>query len=167
MKSSLVIDLATLPEEGKTFSGELDGKIFDLPPGDAAPAGPLEYCLYAQRFGSELLLTGALAAKFNFTCGVTLKAFLKTIRLDSAAVSVEIGTTEEIDATPALREEIILEFPASPRCDQGDIPEPCELDSRYLAVDKSSETGISPLPRREGDDRWSALNDLTGLRDQP
>jgi uncharacterized protein len=148
------------------FSGELDGAIFDLPDNDASSAGPLEYDIWVQRFESELLLTGAISAPFHFTCVVTLKKFLQTIRLDSAAISVEIGNSSQMDVTEALREEIILEFPADPRCDQGDDPEPCELDSRYLAVDKSRENGLPPAPRNEGDDRWSALNDITGLNDQ-
>lgn len=167
MKASLVIDLSTLPEEGLAVAGELDGAIFDLPENDASPAGLLEYDLWVQRFESELLLTGTLSAPFDFTCVVTLKRFRKTIRLESAAIAVEIDSSSQIDVTEALREEIILEFPAHPRCDHGDVPEPCEVDSRYFAVDKASGNDLSPAPRDEGDDRWSALNDLTGLKDQP
>jgi uncharacterized protein len=166
MKQSLIIDLATLPEEGMSFSGQLDGAIFDLPENDASAVGPLEYELWAQRFESELLLTGSVSAPFEFTCVVTLKKFVKTISLDSAATSIEIGNSGQIDVTDALREEVILEFPADPRCDEGDQPEPCEIDSRYLAVDKTSDNDLSPAPHKESDDRWSALNDLTGLKDQ-
>ncbi|MFK7851935.1 MAG: DUF177 domain-containing protein [Akkermansiaceae bacterium] len=166
MKKSLIIDLATLPENGMAFSGELDGEIFDLPKSDASSTGPLVYDLWAQRFEAELLLTGTISAPFQFTCVVSLKQFIKTIRLDSAAISIEIGNSTQIDATEALREEVILEFPAHPRCDEGDIPEPCEVDSRYLALDKADENGLTPAPRAESDDRWSALDDLTGLKDQ-
>ena len=166
MKTSLIIDLTTLPEAGMAFSGELDGAIFDLPESDVSQAGLLKYDLWAQRFESELLLTGLLTAPFDFTCVITLKRFLKTIRLESAAISLEIGNSSQIDVTEALREEIILDFPADPRCDEGDVPEPCELDSRYLAVDKLDENGLPPASRDESDDRWSALNDLTGLNDQ-
>lgn len=166
MKIALVIDLTSLPEEGMAFSGELDGTIFDLPDNDVSSAGPLQYELWAQRFESELLLTGSISAPFDFTCVVTLKRFLKTIHIESAAISVEIGNSAQIDVTEALREEVILEFPAHPRCDEGDVPEPCEVDSRYFAVDKPSENDLSPAPRDESDDRWSALNDLTGLNDQ-
>ena len=165
MERSLIIDLTTLPEEGKGFSGELDAAIFDLPEGDARAVGPLAYDLHAQRFGDELLLTGSLSAPFEFTCVVTLKRFVKTMRLPRAAVSVEIGNASRVDVTDALREEILIEFPADPRCDEGDEPEPCEIDPRYLAVDKSPEDGVSPPPRDGGDDRWSALDDLTGLND--
>ena len=166
MEKSLIIDLANLPEEGKAFSGELDGSVFDLPEGDAVSVGPMEYDLWVQRFESELLATGSLSAPFEFTCVITLKPFLKTIRLPQAAVSVEIGNSGQIDISEALREEILLEFPADPRCDEGDDPQPCEIDSRYLAVDKPGEDDLSIAPRSEGDDRWSALNDLTGLNDQ-
>jgi len=166
MKPSLIIDLTTLPEEGMTFSGELDATIFDLPKNDASCIGPIEYDLWAQRFESELLLTGTVSAPFEFTCVITLKKFIKTIYLDSAAISLELGNSSQLDATEALREEVILQFPADPRCDEGDVPEPCEVDSRYLAVDKTAGNDLSPAPHKEGDDRWSALNDLTGLKDQ-
>lgn len=166
MEKHLLIDLPTLPEEGKAFSGELDGAIFALPEGDAVSVGPLEYDLWVQRFESELLATGSISAPFEFTCVVTLKPFIKTIRLPKAAVSVEIGHSGQVNLGEALREEILIEFPADPRCDEGDVPEPCEIDSRYLAVDKPGGDGLSIAPRSEGDDRWSALNDLTGLNDQ-
>lgn len=166
METSLIIDLASLPEEGKAFSGELDGALFELPEGDAVSVGSMEYDLWVQRFESELLATGSVFAPFEFTCVVTLKPFVKTIQLPKAAVSVEIGNSAQVNLGEALREEILIEFPADPRCDEGDNPEPCEIDSRYLAVDKPGGDELSIAPRSEGDDRWSALNDLTGLNDQ-
>lgn len=166
MEKFLIIDLATLPEEGEAFAGELDGALFDLPKGDALSVGPMQYDLWVQRFESELLATGSISAPFEFTCVVTLKPFVKTIRLPQAAVSIEIGNSGQIDISEALREEILIEFPTDPRCDEGDVPEPCEIDSRYLAVDKPGQDDLSIAPRSEGDDRWSALNDLTGLNDQ-
>jgi hypothetical protein len=167
METSLIIDLATLPEEGKSFCGELDGSVFGLKEEDARSVGPFSYDLWAQRFESELLLTGSLSAPFEFTCVVTLKSFVRTIRLPQAAISVEIGNSGRVDVTDTLREEVLIEFPTDPRCDQGDVPEPCEIDSRYLAVDKTPGNDVSPPPRDGGDDRWSALDDLTGLNDQP
>ncbi|MEP2776629.1 MAG: hypothetical protein ABJQ29_10575 [Luteolibacter sp.] len=166
MEKSLIIDLTSLPEEGKSFSGELDGAIFDLPKNDARAVGPMEYDLWIQRFESELLLTGTVSAPFEFTCVVTLKPFVQTIHLDAAAIAVEIGNASQMDVTEALREEVLLEFPTDPRCDEGDVPEPCEIDSRYLAVDNPPDDGLHTAPRSEGDDRWSALNDLPGLKDQ-
>lgn len=167
MDTSLIIDLTTLPEEGKAFAGQLDGSVFGLREEDARSVGPLDYDLWAQRYESELLLTGSLSAPFEFTCVVTLKNFIQTIRVPQAAVSVEITNSGQLDITEALREEVLIEFPTDPRCDEGDVPEPCEIDSRYLAVDKTPGNDVSPPPRAEGDDRWSALDDLPGLNDQP
>lgn len=167
MKMRLEIDLAVLPEEGKAFSGELPGGIFDLPEGDARPVGPLVYDLWVQRFGSEVLLTGSLSASFEFTCVRTLHPFVQTIRLENAAVSLEIGSESEIDAAEALREEILIHFPLDPRCEDGDVPQKCEIDPRYLSVDKPAGNALPTPPRAGGDDRWSALDTLKDLKDQP
>lgn len=167
MKKRLIIDLASLPESGKGFAGELPPGIFDLPAGDAQPTGPLVYDLWAQRFGSELLLTGALAAPFEFTCVRTLHPFIQTMRVEQAAISLEILHEGDLDVTDALREEVLIHFPIDPKCEQGDVPQTCEIDSRYLAVDKPAESGQENPPRAEGDDRWSALDTLKNLKDQP
>ena len=128
-----MIDLAELPEEGKAFSGELPKEIFDLPKDDATPVGPLKYELWAQRFGSELLLTGSLSAPFEFTCVRTLHPFVQTIHLEAAAISIEIGKEAVIEASEALREEVLINFPVDPRCEEGDVPQKCEIDPRYLS----------------------------------
>ncbi len=167
MKGRLMIDLASLPEEGKWTGGELPKEIFDLPEGDAQAVGPLEYDLWVQRFGSELLLTGTLSAPFEFTCVRTLHPFVQTIRLEGAAVSLEIASEGEIDATEAVREEVLINFPVDPRCEEGDVPQKCEIDPRYLSVDKPREDELPTPPRAEGDDRWSALDNLKDLKDQP
>ncbi|NJM37866.1 MAG: hypothetical protein HC845_08440 [Akkermansiaceae bacterium] len=91
MKEHLVIDLVNLPEDGKAFSGELPKDIFDLPEDDAQAVSSLVYDIHAQRFESELLLTGSLSAAFEFTCVRTLHPFVQTIRLEDAALSIEIG----------------------------------------------------------------------------
>jgi uncharacterized protein len=153
----LVIDLGTLPEDGKQFSGELAPEIFELKEGDAHPLGPLRYDLHVQRFESELFLSGDLSAGFEFTCVRTLHPFTRTIRVEQVAISLEIGNSGSIDVTQSLREEILLAFPANPSCDQADEPTRCEIDPRYLAVDKGAGHGVGDPPLR-GDGRWAALD---------
>ncbi len=156
----LVIDLALLPEDGQHLEDELSAAIFDLPQNDAKPLGPLVFKLHVQRFGDELLLQGGLKAPFEFMCVRTLTPFRKTISLPEAAMALEIGTRGEIDATEALREEILLSFPAYPRCDEGDEPVKCEINPRYLAVDKPTTDDVDHPPATEGDSRWAALDEL-------
>ena len=166
MKSRLVIDLSCLPEDGKRFEGELAAEIFDLPAEDAQATGPLIYDLFAQRFGSELLLSGNLEAPFEFTCVRSLHPFIQTIRLDPTAISIEILREGEMDVTEALREEVLIHFPHDPRCEEGDVAQECQIDSRYLAVDKSDEPEVETAPRDESSTGWNALDALKDLKDQ-
>jgi uncharacterized metal-binding protein YceD (DUF177 family) len=163
MSARFVIDLATLPEEGKAFSGELPAEIFELPEHDARPAGPLVYDFFVQRFGPELLLTGSASAPFEFTCVRTLHPFVKTVRVEGTSIAIEIEQEGPLDATEAVREEILIAFPDYPRCDEADEPMHCEIDTRYLAVDKPAGDGLETRPRAQGDDRWSALDALDNL----
>lgn len=158
-----VIDLGTLPEEGKQFEGSLPAEVFGLGEKDARPLGPLFYDLRAQRFGNELLIQGRLSAAFEFTCVRTLTPFKQTVELPQAAVSLEIDGQAEIDATEPLREELLLAFPPYPRCDEADDPLPCEVDPKYLAVDKEGQAEVEVPPPGEagaGDSRWAALDAL-------
>jgi uncharacterized metal-binding protein YceD (DUF177 family) len=167
MKGRLIIDVSVLPEEGREYVGALPVEVFDLPKGDAVPEGELAYDLFAKRFESELLLTGTLSASFEFTCVRTLHPFVQTIFLEAVAISLEIGHQVEMDVTEALREEVLLHFPTNPRCDEADAPQECQIDPRYLSVDKTGWDELPTPPRDGGDDRWSALDRLSDLPDQP
>jgi len=156
----LMIDLANLPDEGKQIDGELPPEIFDLAEDDAKPTGSLSFDLHVQRFGTELLFTGSLSAPFEFTCVRTLHPFVQTISVQNAAISLEIKESGQIDATEAIREEVLIHFPADPKCDDADDPQDCQIDPRYLAVDKPGEDAVETPPHAEGDDRWSALDAL-------
>jgi hypothetical protein len=164
MEEKLEIDLALLPEEGKAYAGELDPKVFGLSEKDAKPMGGLEYDLYVQRFDDELLLRGYLGSPFEFMCVITNKLFVQTISIEEAAVSVEV-VSGTIDVTEALREEVLINFPSYPRCDEGDEPMECKLDERYLALDKPAEDSVSDAPSDEQGDQWSALDGFKQFKD--
>ena len=156
----LLIHPAELPEEGQEFSGELSIEIFDLSGKEVRPLGPLRFRVRAQRLENELLIMGELEAAFEFICARTLQPFKKTISAPNAAVSLEINGSTEIDATEALREEVLLLFPAYPRCDEADDPLPCEIDPQYLAVDNAVTGDVESPPAPQGDSRWGALDAL-------
>lgn len=157
MKKHLSIDLATLPEEGKMYSGELDGSIFSAEGEDTQAAGPLYYDLYVQHFDTELLARGSVSAAIEFTCVRTLQRFVKTLTIEECCISIEAhaGT---VDFADALREEIVLLYPDYPRCDEGDEPMECILDSRYLAMDKPTSDDVKTPPTSGEPNPWAALD---------
>lgn len=164
MNKSLVIEPVNLPEEGKSFEGEIDPAIYDLPKHDAQPAGPLYYDLHAQRFEDELLVRGFLSSSFRFTCCRDNQEFIQTIYLEEFGQSFEIEESN-VDLTEALREEVLMNFPSYPRCDEADEPHDCKIEERYLAVDKNLDDGVDEAPQSKSDPRWDALNQLDQAKD--
>lgn len=162
MLKRLLIDLSMLPEEGKAYRGELSEEIFELPAGDdVQAAGPLSYDLFVQRFETELLISGEISAPFRMVCVRTIHPFVQTIVVEGMAVSLEIGSEGEMDITDALREEVLVLLPHDPRCSEADEEMTCEIDSRYLAVDKEDDFSVEDAPRAgTTDDRWSVLDAL-------
>jgi uncharacterized metal-binding protein YceD (DUF177 family) len=157
MKKHLNIDLNTLPEEGKTFSGEIDGSIFSLPGETIHATGPMFYELYVQKFDNEVLVRGNLSAPIEFTCVRTLVPFTQTIQVDDCNLCIE-AKESQIDLVEALREELVILFPDYPRCDEGDEQMECNLDSRYLAVDKPPVADVKTPSRDEAPNPWDALD---------
>jgi len=156
----LLIDLETLPEEGKNVTGSLEPEFFELSDKDPTPLGPLIFDFYVQKLDNELLLQGNLSCPFEFECVRTLHPFTKTLALSSAAIAVEIGNSTEVDVTEEVREELLLEMPNHPNCEIADTPQKCEINPRYLAVDKGDPDEVNPAPPEGTDSRWSALDDF-------
>ena len=154
------IDLANLPDEGEHFQGEIPPEVFELGKSDIISVSPISYSLFAQRFDTELLLTGEIEATFELTCMRSLHPFAQTIHLPAAAISIEIESDSIIDASEALREEVLIELPTNPKCENGDNPGKCEIDPKYLAVDKSTDAGVDNAPAREEPNPWAALDAL-------
>ncbi len=154
------IDLADLPEDGKQFDGEIPPEIFDITGTDIVSVSPLKYSLFVQRFDTELLLTGPIEASFQLTCQRSLHPFAKTISMPSVAISIELGADGFVEAGEHIREEILLELPTIPRCEDGDDPGNCEIDPKYLAVDKPADDGVDNAPAQEKPNPWAALDAL-------
>jgi len=157
VKKHLQIDLIFLPEEGKTFSGELDGSIFSAHGESIQTKGPLYYDLFVQKFDNELLIRGNLSASFVFTCDRCLNEFTQTIDAEEIGICPELSSSQ-LDLADSLREELVIRFPDYPHCDKGDDEQECNLDSRYLAVDKPPVDGVKTPPHEEEPNPWDALD---------
>ena len=166
MADELTIVLANLPEEGKTFEGELGKKSLETSGHDVAqPHSPFYYDLHVQRFDNELLVRGYLEATMRLCCARCSKDFLQTTVIEEFTNSVEI-TSGSIDLTVVMREELIFELPMTPNCEEGDEKMTCEVNSRYLTVDKPADSTVNEPPATEGEKKWSNNWDaLDGFQD--
>lgn len=142
----MIIDLALLPEEGRQIQGEETG--FDLGSADLRVEGPLEYDLWVQSTGKDLVVQGLLKLPMTFECVVCLKDFSKSIRVSDFLYSQPVGGLKKVDLTDQFREDILLALPSHPRCDSdgGSCP-------GHPAVATRSE------PSRE-DGIWKSLDGL-------
>lgn len=113
----MIIHADTLPVEGLMFEGLSDD--FDLGDPGLSPAGPLEYRLYAEMVGPDLIVRGTLALPFRFECVVCLEPFQQEIKVPDFLAQIRPDTDQKADLTPQIREDILLALPSHPRCDHG------------------------------------------------
>lgn len=136
----LLIDVARLDEGGEHLEGEVD--IVDLDEEFVKSFAPLRYSLFAQLFGTELLVKGRLEQDFDLVCSRCGKDFDTTVKVEDFIVSVEVPARDQFaDLTDEARECIILALPSFPLCDE-------------------SCPGIAQKAEKTADDRWSALDGL-------
>lgn len=148
----LVIDVGRLKKDGERFVGEIPVELLDMDPEDLTirPAGPLEYDLFVQQLGDELLVRGSVSQDFKCTCVRCTDEFDWTAVEDGVSLSVEVAGAEFVDLTEELREDIIILFPAHPVCS-----EDCKgLCPRCGANLNKSTCTCKP----EADSRWGCLD---------
>jgi len=152
------IEIPKIAPEGSTYEDEEPGEILELEQDKfAQAAGPVKYALFAQRLGHEVIVKGTIHAPVKLLCGRCGGFFSTILEVSSFLRGYEISDgQEEIDLTPDIREDILLELPAYPRCSwQGE------------GVCPFSGVNVSDLKLPEApavDDRWDALD---GLKPKP
>ncbi len=156
----LLVELEHLLEEGKNFCGELDGEIFGIDDEEVSSIGPLSFDLYVQRFENELFVRGNISAPFKFRCVRCLNHFDYVVEIVDYAASLEIDEQSVIDISDELREEIVLEFPAYPRCEDAGKENDCMAESSYFGVDKEGTSGVNSSAPTGNNGVWDALNEL-------
>lgn len=145
------IHLRQIPDDGLHLEGEEDCPITDLAPEEIVSAGPLRYSLDVGISEGALWANGSLSLPVEFTCVSCLERFVYTIQVPEFTIHTELGGPEALDLAPFVREDILLNLPAYPRCDRegGKVcPKP------YL----HSERATGSLEKRKPD--WSALDKL-------
>ena len=148
------VHLRQIPDEGLHLEGEEDCPLPELEVEDVVCAGPLRYSFDIGVSEGALWGNGSLAQPVKVRCVACLEQFVHTIEVPDFAVHTDLGGPETIDLTPFVREDILLNLPAYPRCDRlgGRVcPAADTLQELSGANDKTEAT-------RKPD--WSALDKL-------
>jgi uncharacterized metal-binding protein YceD (DUF177 family) len=146
------IHLRQIPDHGLHLEGEEDCPIPQLNPDEVRCAGPLHYDLEAGVSEGALWASGELTQPVELRCVRCLETFPFDIVVKDFTVHTELSGPEEIDLTPFMREDILLNLPAYPHCDRegGRI---CPVPE---VLKKDDDSGV--LEARPPD--WSALDKL-------
>ena len=151
----MIIEVPKVPPEGTEYVGEEPPELLDLEKDPFARAdGPIRYELFAEKVGSELVVTGRLEAPVKLSCGRCGDFFSTTLEVSSFLHAYEISEgTETVDLSADIREDVLLELPAYPKCSwQGEGVCP------FSGVNVAGLKLVEVLPE---DNRWSVLDGLS------
>jgi uncharacterized metal-binding protein YceD (DUF177 family) len=142
------IHLKQIPAQGLLLDGNEDCPIHDLEAEGIRCAAPLHYNIELGVAGGALWARGSLSQPVELSCVSCLEKFVYEIRVPAFAVHAELHGPETVDLTPFIREDLLLNLPAHPRCDK---------DGNRVCKAKRPET-VEQDTERKSD--WSALDKL-------
>jgi len=157
----LVVNLRHLANHNVSLQGELPADELDLETCDEMVRvdGPVVHDLEAQLAGESVLVRGSLWVKLACQCVRCLKPFASELNLADWTCLLPLKgeervtvTSDGVDLTPHIREDILLTFPQHPVC---------EPTCRGLAKAEIGKETTSNRPEAEsGSSAWSALDKL-------
>jgi DUF177 domain-containing protein len=142
------IHLKQIPAQGLHLDGDEDCPIHDLEAEGIRCAGRLHYNLDLGIAAGALWARGSLSQPVELRCVSCLEKFVHEIQVPAFAVHTELHGPETVDLTPFIREDLLLNLPAHPRCDR---------DGSLVCKAKKTDT-VAQDTKRKSD--WSALDKL-------
>jgi len=121
----LIVNLRALTKQSLMLQGELPPSDLDLGQRDdmIQVRTPVQYDLEVEMLDDALLIQGSLSVTLECECVRCLKKFNRPLNLDSYALHLPLAGEEaatidndNVDLTPWLREDMLLEFPQHPLC---------------------------------------------------
>ena len=142
------VHLKRIPAQGLHLEGQEDCPIQDLESEGIRCAGRLHYDIDVGVAGGGLWANGSLSQPAELRCVSCLEKFVHEIRVPAFAVHLELQGPETVDLTPFMREDILLNLPAHPRCDR---------DGNRVCKAKQIVTAEQDAKQKSD---WSALDNL-------
>lgn len=148
------IHLKQIPAEGLHLEGEEECPIPELEADGIRCVGPLHYDLDLGISEGAIWANGSLRQPVEMSCVACLEKFVHDITIPAFALHKELHGPEIVDLTPFIREDILLNLPAHPRCDR-DGGRVCK-GPKTIAIKATG--GETEAEKREHD--WEALDKL-------
>ena len=142
------IHLKLIPPEGLHLEGEEDCLIPELASDGVRCLGPMQYKIDLGISESSLWVNGSLNQPVELNCVACLEKFAHDIKVPAFALHTELHGPETVDLGPFMREDILLNLPAHPRCDR---------EGERVCKGAKSEATASETKRKPD---WSALDKL-------
>jgi len=142
------IHLKQIPPQGLHLDGDEDCPLHNLETEGIRCAGQLHYSIDLGIAGGALWARGSLSQPVELSCVSCLEKFVHEIKVPAFAVHTELHGPETVDLTPFMREDLLLNLPAHPRCDR---------DGNRVCKGKKPATAEEDLKRKPD---WSALDKL-------
>jgi uncharacterized metal-binding protein YceD (DUF177 family) len=148
------IHLKQIPPDGLHLEGEEKCPIPELEAEGIRCAGPLSYALDLGISEGALWANGTLSQPVELRCVSCLEPFIYNIEVRSFALHTELSGPEQLDLTPYLREDVLLNLPPYPHCDR-DGNRVCKAaEVANAAAAKPESVSNEPPPA------WSELDKL-------
>ena len=149
------VHLKQIPPEGLHLEGEEDCLITDLESEGIRCAGPMQYQIDLGMAEGSLWANGSLQQPVELTCVGCLEKFVHDIKAPAFAVHTELHGPETIDLSPFMREDILLNLPAHPRCD-ADGTRKCKVTAKLGEAGQEDRQGRAAKLEHD----WGALDRL-------
>jgi uncharacterized metal-binding protein YceD (DUF177 family) len=144
------VHLKQIPADGLHLEGDEECPIRELEPEGIRCLGPLFYNIDIGVSGGAFWANGSLRQGMELNCVCCLEKFVYEIKVPAFALRIELHGPETVDLTPFMREDLLLNLPAHPRCDR-DGGRICNAATRG---------GEGRERREERRPDWSALDKL-------
>jgi len=147
------VHLNQIPPEGLHLEGEENCLIPELESEGIRCVGAMQYRIDVGVSEGSLWANGSIEQPVELNCVACLEKFPYEIKVPALALHTELRGPETIDLSPFMREDILLNLPAHPRCDRE--------GARVCKAAKSDETELAQEQRaakREHD--WGELDKL-------
>jgi uncharacterized protein len=145
------IHLRQIPAGGLHLEDEEECPLPELESQEARCAGPLHYALDVGVSEGSLWANGELTQPVELRCVRCLEPFPFEIKVPQFTLHLPLTGPEEIDLTPFLREDLLLNLPAYPHCDRE--------GERICPAPMMKGGDSEPTEEKRATD-WSALDDL-------